>query len=172
MKTRPIITAVLLLFVAASVVYLILNELQGKRSALEKTGELVDRGGQDGGEDADRPHSNNRDGHKVIAYYFHGAKRCRTCRAIERYTDEAIVEGFVEELETGKLEWHIVNVDKPEDEHFVHDYELTTKSVVLVELNNGEQTRWKNLDMIWKLVGDKQAFVDYIKEETEQLLGE
>ena len=36
---------------------------------------------------------------KVVAYYFHGTRRCANCRKIEAYSHEAIEVGFVKELE-------------------------------------------------------------------------
>jgi hypothetical protein len=65
-----------------------------------------------------------------------------------------------------------MNVDAPENEHFVEDYELSTRSVVLVEILDGKQKQWKKLSQAWELVGDKPAFTVYIQEEARKLLGE
>ena len=110
--------------------------------------------------------------HKVVAYYFHGAKRCNTCRRIEAYTQEAITAGYDEQLRDGRLEWHSLNVDEPANEHFVQAYEIAMSSVILVEIRDGKEQRWKNLERIWHLTGDKEAFLAYIQEETDVFLGE
>jgi hypothetical protein len=155
MKTRTIITIILLVFVAASVAYLVIDEMRkGETEAADESASTAD-----GTE------------HKVVAYYFHGDKRCRTCLSIEAYTREAIERGFPEELESGELELRIVNVDEPENGHFVQDYGLTTKSVILADFRGGAEERWKNLDMIWEYVRDKEVFVDYVRGETEEFLG-
>jgi hypothetical protein len=107
----------------------------------------------------------------VIAYYFHGTRRCKTCLTIEAYADETMRAGFQQELETGRLTWLVLNVEKPENEHFVQDFELATRSVVLVEVKDGKTEKWKSLDKVWKLVGDKEAFVAYIQKETADYLG-
>ncbi|UCF81644.1 MAG: hypothetical protein JSV08_04315 [Acidobacteriota bacterium] len=107
----------------------------------------------------------------VIAYYFHGTRRCKTCLTIEAYADESLKAGFPQELETGRLTWRALNVEEPENEHFVRDFELATRSVVLVEVKNGKTEKWKSLDKVWKLVGDKEAFVAYIQKETADYLG-
>jgi len=108
----------------------------------------------------------------VVAYYFHGNKRCSTCRKLEAYTQEAIVGGFGSELEAGELEWRVVNVDEQANAHFVTDFELVTKSVVLVEYRDGEVVRWKNLKLVWQLVGDEDGFVRYVRDETRDFLAE
>ena len=107
---------------------------------------------------------------KTIVYYFHGNMRCRTCNKIEKYTKEAINAGFAKELSESLLEIRIVNTDKSENEHFIKDFKLTNRSVVLVQ-NRGEKLeRWKNLDRIWLLVRKKEAFQSYINEETRAFM--
>ena len=106
-----------------------------------------------------------------VAYYFHGNLRCATCRKIEAYSEEAISEGFAHELTSGRLVWLAVNTDEAEHKHFVTDFELVTKSLVLVEYQQGEVVRFENLDRIWKLVGAKDAFLEYVNDRTRKFIG-
>jgi hypothetical protein len=109
---------------------------------------------------------------KIIAYYFHGTSRCVSCRKIEAYSDEAIKSGFTTELKDGVLEWRVVNVEEKENGHFVEDYKLYTKSLVLVEMKDGKQVKWKNLDKVWELLKDKDAFIKYVKYEVSIFLND
>jgi hypothetical protein len=109
---------------------------------------------------------------KVLAYYFHGTQRCPTCRKLEAYSAEAIEKGFGEALKRGNLEWRGVNVDEPLNKHFVKDYQLYTKSLVIVKMQGGKQVEWKNLEKIWELVGEKDDFVRYVQDEVSAYLGE
>ena len=108
----------------------------------------------------------------VVAYYFHGNVRCATCRKIEAYADEAVHSGFPEVIEDGALAWRVVNVDEADNKHFIQDFQLVTRSVVLAEYSNGKVVRWRNLDKVWQLVRDKERFVDYLQIETRTFLGE
>jgi len=108
----------------------------------------------------------------VIAYYFHGNRRCMSCRKIEAFSHKAITTGFREALDAGRLEWRMVNCDEPGNEHYLKDYNLYTKQVVLVEVENGEQRRWKDLDKVWDLLGSEAGFVGYIQDEVRAYLGE
>lgn len=108
----------------------------------------------------------------VVVFYFHGNVRCTTCRTIEAYAHDAIHTGFAGELDDGALSWRVVNVDEPENEHFVQDFQLVTRSVVLAELHNGKVVRFTNLDKVWQLVRNRDDFVDYIQNETREFLGE
>jgi hypothetical protein len=109
---------------------------------------------------------------KVVVYYFHGNARCATCRKIEAYSEEAIRSGFESKLSDGRLEWRVVNIDESQNMHFVQDFQLVTKSVVLAEYNDGEVVRWENLKDVWQLVRSKDRFVDYVQTRTREFLAE
>jgi hypothetical protein len=107
---------------------------------------------------------------KVIAYYFHGNFRCTTCRNIEEYSHDAIQEYFAKEIGNGSLEFRPVNVEEPGNKHFIQDYQLVTKSLVLSLVSDGRETKSKNLADVWKLVRDKEKFFQYVKDEIEKFL--
>ncbi len=107
---------------------------------------------------------------KIIAYYFHGTNRCTTCRTIEAYAREAVQIGFGDALKAGKLEWRALNVEEPANRHFIKDYQLYTRSVVLASYQGDKQVRWKNLDKVWELVGDKGQFTRYVQGEVKTFL--
>ncbi|MEW6173968.1 MAG: nitrophenyl compound nitroreductase subunit ArsF family protein [Bacillota bacterium] len=107
----------------------------------------------------------------VIAYYFRGSTRCYSCVTIENYAREAIEAGFSDALKDGRLQWKVVNVEEPGNEHFIQDYQLYSQSVVLVEIKDGKQTKWKNLAEVWPLLNDKAAFQRYVQEEVGAFLG-
>ena len=111
-------------------------------------------------------------GDRVIAYYFYGKVRCTTCRTLEAYAQEALQTGFPQALAEGRLEWRPVNVDTPEHHHFVADYQLAFRSLVLARVRDGQQEQWKNLEEIWKLVDNKDAYLAYVQRETRGFLGE
>jgi len=106
----------------------------------------------------------------VVAFYFHGNVRCATCRKIEAWADKAIHSGFAEALDDGALTWSVVNIDAPPNRHFVEDFQLTTRSVVLAEYRDGRVVRSKNLDKVWQLVRSEDDFTDYIQAETTTFL--
>jgi len=155
MKPKNIVAAVLLSFVAASVAVLI---AKGIREAPEAGDEANQAAGKPAMTDG------------VIAYYFHGKIRCPTCESIESYAHEAIRAGFAGPIEGGQLAWQVVNYELPENEHFRTEYELIAPTVVLVEMDGGSQKECRNLARVWELVGDKEAFVKYIQEETRAML--
>ncbi len=107
---------------------------------------------------------------KVTAYYFHGSFRCHTCAKMEKYSREAIETNFKDTLQSGRLEFKAVNVEDRGNEHFVDDYKLYTKSLVLSLVKDGKEVKHRNLDKIWQLAGNKQKFIDYVRGEISLFL--
>ncbi len=102
---------------------------------------------------------------QTIAYYFHGSFRCVTCNNMEKYSREAIEVNFKDDLRSGKLEFKAVNVEDRSNEHFVNDYQLYTKSLILSLVKDGKEIKSKNLDKIWEYSRNKQKFIDYVTGE-------
>lgn len=107
---------------------------------------------------------------RVVVYYFYTNYRCASCRKLEALAQEAVYTGFPKELQSGRVVWRTANVEEKGNEHFVEDYQLFTKSVILVTEKEGQQTAWKNLPRIWELLKDKQQYLRYIQAETRAFL--
>jgi len=111
-------------------------------------------------------------GNRVVVYYFHGNFRCYTCHTMEQYSREAIVANFKDALSSGKLQFKAVNTDERGNEHYVNDYQLYTKSLILSLVKDGKEVKFKNLPGIWEYVRNKQKFFDYVSEEVNDFLKE
>ena len=109
---------------------------------------------------------------KVIAYYFHGNARCITCHKMEEYAKEAIEQNFPKELKEGRLVFKTVNVEEKENEHFINKYQLYTKSLIISQIEDSKETRYKNLTKIWECVRDKKQYFGYVTNEIRDYLKE
>lgn len=98
-------------------------------------------------------------------YYFHRTVRCPSCEKIETLAQAAVEERFADEVAAGRMMWKPLNIDEPQNQHFEDDYKLETQSVVLSELREGKEVRWKNLDKVWDLLDDDAGFAQYVAEE-------
>jgi hypothetical protein len=105
---------------------------------------------------------------KAVVYYFRTNFRCPTCMKLETYTREAVEKHFADEVKRGEVLFVMLNVEEEPNAHFIRDYSLKTKSVVLA--SPAHKDRWKNLDQIWKRVGDKEGYLQYIREELKGFL--
>ena len=107
----------------------------------------------------------------VIVYFFDADIRCSSCEKIETYTYRTLETTFSEGLGSGRIAWRVLNTDRAENEHYLTDYHLYSKSIVLVEMKDGAEVRWENLEKIWDLVYDEEGFVAYIEERVGAFLG-
>jgi hypothetical protein len=98
-------------------------------------------------------------------YYFHRTIRCPSCEKIEALAWKAVEVGFAGELATGKMQWRAINIDEPHNKHFEDDYRLQMQSVIVSEMRDGKETRWKNLEKVWDLLDDDTSFVRYVQDE-------
>jgi hypothetical protein len=100
----------------------------------------------------------------VLVRYFHGDVRCSTCLQFEDWSKTA-AESFPEELADGRLQWQPINFDQPENQHYIKDYGLADKSLVLVREEDGKSVRWKNVEEFWDFGEDqKTEFLSLVKD--------
>lgn len=162
------ITLILIAFIVVSVGYMFIKDSQGQSKTADPSDSEIQTSTQtDSNPVVAQPAASKN---KVVVYYLHGNKRCANCIAFEEYTNEAIKNGLADKLQDGSLELKVLNTDEPENAHYVTDFQLTTKAVVIVKFKDGVQTNWKNLDKIWDLVKNKEEFIKYIQTETTTFL--
>ncbi len=157
MNARRLAQVALLLFVALSVTYFVVSESRKPAAA---------DGSQQSSSTATDPKT------KVIAYYFHGNFRCVSCRKLESLSQQAVMAGFPEELSQGELRWAAVNVEQGGNGHFISDYRLFSRSLVLVRFKDGKQVEYKNLIKAWELLQDDEALKKYVQAEVRSFLQE
>ncbi len=109
---------------------------------------------------------------QLVVYYFHGNARCPSCYKLEQYAKEALEQNFANELKDGRVVFKVVNLDQAGNDHFVADYQLYTKSVVLSLVKNGKQVKYKNLEKVWDLLRDQNQYHAYVRDEIKPFLGE
>ena len=107
---------------------------------------------------------------RVAVYYFHNTVRCATCLRMEDFSGFAIQAGFPDELKSGQIEWRVVNMQMPENKHFVEKFRIHMSSLVIVRFKDEKQVEWRNLEKIWDHVGDMNDFVKYVQSNVKAFL--
>ncbi len=175
MNTKKILTAVLLLFVVAAVGTVVIKGLitgdavdsSSQRVSSQESPKLEGQGITFLGDTELKS-----DADVEVVYYFMTTQRCQNCMKIESYTKEAVHEQFSESLNNETMIFKMVNVDETQNRHFIQDYQLYTKSVVLVRYRDGKQVEWKNLEQVWNFLGDETAFKEYVVREVNAFVKE
>jgi len=107
----------------------------------------------------------------VVVTYFTTDVRCASCRTIEKLTRQAIEEGFPEEVARGDVVFQVLNTDRDENHHFVDDYEITNKTVIVSHRQNGQEAEWANRQDVWLLLDEPDEFFAYVREPVLRYLG-
>jgi len=103
--------------------------------------------------------------------YFSSDVRCATCVRIERLTRETVEKNFGAEVASGRIVLQTINLDDPGNEHFVQDYQLISKTVIVSDRAKGQEVKWENLQDVWSKQKDEQAFEAYVADAVRRHLG-
>ncbi len=144
----------LLLFVAVSLVRLFMPELnQGSDSTIASSNmNLV--------EELDLPFQNG-----LLVLQFHRTQRCAFCRDMEEHTKETLDTYFSNALQEGKIAFRLLNMELPKYQALRKKYNLFTSTVVLIELNQGRESRRKIVTEAWHLTDKRQEFTEMLRSE-------
>jgi len=104
---------------------------------------------------------------KYSVYYFHPTARCESCLNIEDFTRELVETKF---SEPNKVIFIPLNIDEPQNAHFMSDFNLKFSSVVITRQIKGVTGNFKNLDSIWTYSYDKEGFFKYADSEIREFI--
>jgi Zn-dependent alcohol dehydrogenase len=108
---------------------------------------------------------------QVIMTYFISGTRCESCRKIETLARETAEQDFAEALASGKLVFRVIDTGEPGYRHFVQDYQITSKTVILSHRKDGRETEWADMAKVWDLLDDAPGFHAYLGERIREYLG-
>lgn len=149
---RLTVKLALLLYVAAALVYMIVNPadnayMQSTLSSLMGNG--------------------------VLVYYFHPGIRCAACLNMEAYTERTLNLYYEKERRAGTITLERINIDDPVNTKLVERYGIFNSTIVLVKLNEGKVTQQKVLfEQIWELFESENEFIAMLNEELKALMEE
>jgi hypothetical protein len=142
---KSVVTAGLLLFVAASIAVPILRRRTN---------------GTDRGTGLSAPAQPDA----LVVCYFRSNVRCAACRTLEACSREIVEKRFAAEAVARTIEWRAIDYQSPGNEHLLADYQLITGGVVLVQFRGGRFHSLRALTETWNMTGDRAALVRYLEE--------
>jgi frataxin-like iron-binding protein CyaY len=103
--------------------------------------------------------------------YFSSDVRCYTCVRIEEITRRTVERHFAPEIANGRVAFQVINLDRPGNAHYVRDYRLISKTVIVSDHAAGEEVRWENLQQVWIKQRDEREFETYLIDAVRRHLG-
>lgn len=106
---------------------------------------------------------------KVQVFLFHSTNRCSSCITAGKYASEAMEQNFSEELKSGKIEFREINVDLPENKEVANKFKASGTSLFINPIIDGQDNIEEEAGA-WRLLSDKQGFIDYLSNKIKTLI--
>jgi hypothetical protein len=107
---------------------------------------------------------------KVVAYYFHGDRRCKTCLGIQSAIQQTIKERFADETASGALVFQEVNIDQDANKRFVQEFQLSFSTLIVATKAGDKTVKWENCEKVWEYAHNQPALMEYTEGQIRQYL--
>ena len=107
----------------------------------------------------------------VTIYYFHGAYRCPTCRAIESNAKATVEKYFPAEVKAGNVNFTVIDVSQDANLKIAEKYEASGSALWVTRMAGGKETRYDMTDFAFSYVkSDPAKFEQELKKKVEESL--
>ncbi len=108
---------------------------------------------------------------RVDLVYFHRTNRCYSCNLAEAATRYTLEAYFQEELDSGKITFQSVDVQKSADSTLVAKYGAYTSQLFInTVIDNADHI--EHISEIWQLIGDEEGFILFMRTKINNALEE
>lgn len=107
---------------------------------------------------------------KVEVYYFHGDRRCTTCKAVGSVSKDFLTQNYAEEIKAGTVFYHDVNYDQAENKELAKKMEVSGSSLLVKKTTESEISieNLTNLAFMYA-IANPQKLKNAIKKEVDSL---
>ncbi|MCB9310440.1 MAG: hypothetical protein H6567_10320 [Lewinellaceae bacterium] len=105
---------------------------------------------------------------KIEVLDFHTTHRCVTCNAIEANTKYTLENYFAKELKSGKITFHVVNVDEVENEKLAEKFQASGTSLFLNIIKDGKEKQVDLTDFAFMYGKNKEKFSSKLKSKIDK----
>jgi len=110
--------------------------------------------------------ANNVKNLKLKVYYFHSEIRCNTCLSIEKCVRKTLDSLFQNQLETGVIDFYILNAEKQENLMIVKKFDAYGSTLVLAEYLNGKEGKFEDItNWAFKKIYSPSLFIKELSEK-------
>jgi len=101
---------------------------------------------------------------------FHGKHRCQSCLAIEANTRKTLETYYADELKANKIEFHVIDIEKPENEALADSYKVFGTALFINVIKEGKQTPIDMTNYAFKTGMEYKEFSTGLREELDKQL--
>ncbi len=104
---------------------------------------------------------------EITIYYFHGERRCPTCKKVEANAKAALDKYYSKEVKAGKIVFKSVNFE--ENETLAKKYGADSSMLILVKNKDGKEETVDLTTFAFMNAGDKDKYIEKVKKEVDKL---
>ena len=101
---------------------------------------------------------------RVVVMYFHRTERCPTCKKMGSYAEETVKSEFKKQLKEGSVEFHFIDFELKKNERISKGYRVEEPALIVSKIKDNKVAKFTNLEDIWGKVGEKPAFMKYVRD--------
>lgn len=106
---------------------------------------------------------------KIEILHFHATQQCWSCITVGDFTEKSLKNRFPEELESGKILFHSINYELPENSEITQKYKATGSSLFINLIYDGQDHISEDV-AVWRLINSEAQFRKYLGDKLEKYL--
>lgn len=108
---------------------------------------------------------------KVEVYYFHGDRRCKTCKAVGAIAKDFLIENYSKEMEARSVYFHDINYDLEENKELAEKMQVSGSSLIVKKSSKTEISTkdLTNLAFMYALT-NPQKLKNAIQKEIDSII--
>lgn len=107
---------------------------------------------------------------KITIIHFHATQQCVSCIAVGNLALKTLETNFAAELNSGKITYQDVNVELPENQTLVDQYQARGAALFLNVINENKDHIMEDVT-VWRLINDEEQFITYFTNKLNKFLG-
>jgi predicted small lipoprotein YifL len=107
---------------------------------------------------------------KLEVVYFHRTARCYSCNTLGGYVESLINSRYSKQVNDGKLDFKVLNVELPENNEIAKKYKASGSSLFINRIINEEDNIEQDTN-VWRYIGNEGSFNNYLGEKIDSYLG-
>ncbi len=107
---------------------------------------------------------------KIEVVHFHGTNQCFSCIKVGEYALKTIQEKFKDEYKNGMIVFMDINGELEENKEIVEKYNARGSSLYVNAITDNIDHIKEDIT-VWRLIYDKNYYMQYFEKELNSLLG-
>jgi hypothetical protein len=107
---------------------------------------------------------------EVVVTFFTEAVPCKVTAKVEGLCRQAVEAAFATELKSGALVYRVLSTESPENEHYLDEYDIGSKALVVARQENGKDAEFVPCHDIWIMIEEPKELADYVQKPIRDYL--